>query len=673
VVTLPSILSSFLVGKSNKWLTPNTEDALAELLCRRFFVPDSDAFRESMSGALLELTYAWNWEQYGTMTPTEAAAAFLDIYNQYALESACEVLVPAPYWDDDNGDDTDIELPADEQDWWGELVDGLFQTRIEDWIVAAGFLAVTGSPSAAVKFLVAAPKFRLLIQAGEWGRIIKILIDGVEYVSELDTYSPVDAVLSVDVIVPPSMLFAVSDASDTHELIIAATDAHNEAAVPIDGEFQMRIIRKQLTESEVGVSTILRQNPENSCQMQYSIDDGDTWSLAYDFSLCVPNFGETLINIGTGNTVIINPAAPTETFTSQPGDTDEQKQARVDGLCYASQTIVAGMMQAAFFACDGTATGLNLGGLVLGIITIVLVGVEIVSAGSLTALLMAAFAALLEIAGQVQALDCNAYLDPDTANIMTCLVFQNLMNKGVTLANFRQAFSNFECLTGDAHDVASVLNSMLQSPSQGQALFDNFLNALAGAQSAALQGATLPSCICDDETWCYMANFQTGQQDWIAIAAPEQGIAAIYVAGCGFRSLPYEGTVATASWVNQWDCSSALSAGLNIEREFYVPNGCVVTEATLRFNSVAGGVGLEGQRVLIDGSACFVNDLTPGGGHFDFVVEMGGLTEGTHTLNFGAADNGGGAQLDIYALELRGTGVSLFGYCNNCDPPDPCS
>lgn len=34
---------------------------------------------------------------------------------------------------------------------------------------------------------------------------------------------------------------------------------------------------------------ILRQNPDNACQLQQSQDGGDTWSLAFDYSLCANN------------------------------------------------------------------------------------------------------------------------------------------------------------------------------------------------------------------------------------------------------------------------------------------------------------------------------------------------------------------------------------------------
>src|SRR5690606_1030962 len=34
---------------------------------------------------------------------------------------------------------------------------------------------------------------------------------------------------------------------------------------------------------------MLRQNPENPCQLQQSLDGGESWVLAFDYSLCTPN------------------------------------------------------------------------------------------------------------------------------------------------------------------------------------------------------------------------------------------------------------------------------------------------------------------------------------------------------------------------------------------------
>lgn len=48
----------------------------------------------------------------------------------------------------------------------------------------------------------------------------------------------------------------------------------------------------------MGCRTIFRQNPANDCQLQYSTDNGDTWDLAFDYSLCL-NEGNEIANYYT--------------------------------------------------------------------------------------------------------------------------------------------------------------------------------------------------------------------------------------------------------------------------------------------------------------------------------------------------------------------------------------
>jgi len=78
------------------YLTPNS--GATETQCRSVVVPIDDQllFLAAVSGALLELTYEWNWEQYGDMTPAEAAETMLQLYVNYA-DTSCSDLCALPY------------------------------------------------------------------------------------------------------------------------------------------------------------------------------------------------------------------------------------------------------------------------------------------------------------------------------------------------------------------------------------------------------------------------------------------------------------------------------------------------------------------------------------------------------------------------------------------------
>ena len=204
-------------SKPRAWLTPDSDDALADLVCKRILVPDSPAFRESVSGALLELTHSWNWEQYGTMTPDEAALAMLEIYNDYMLNGECGTSeVPTPFWD--SGDDLDDEnTPALEQ-WYGYVdePDGdpaelTFFENAAIWTIT-GLLAISGNVGAAILFNTTAPRFHLAIRAGDVGEIIRILFDDEEK-ARVNTgdYSP-NEVIRVPIVGDPDIA--------THDLMI---------------------------------------------------------------------------------------------------------------------------------------------------------------------------------------------------------------------------------------------------------------------------------------------------------------------------------------------------------------------------------------------------------------------------------------------------------------------
>lgn len=51
-------------------------------------MPDDPAFMAALNGAMLELTYPWNWEQFGALTPDEMAQEFINVYGEFA-DSVC--------------------------------------------------------------------------------------------------------------------------------------------------------------------------------------------------------------------------------------------------------------------------------------------------------------------------------------------------------------------------------------------------------------------------------------------------------------------------------------------------------------------------------------------------------------------------------------------------------
>lgn len=75
----------------NRWLTP--DDAPAALASRCIFIPDAVDWIAIVAGALLPLTYPWNFEQFGTATPEETAEAFAVMFDGFSFNTGvCRVI-----------------------------------------------------------------------------------------------------------------------------------------------------------------------------------------------------------------------------------------------------------------------------------------------------------------------------------------------------------------------------------------------------------------------------------------------------------------------------------------------------------------------------------------------------------------------------------------------------
>jgi len=73
------------------WLTPDT--APGPIAARCLLIPDSPDWLAIVSGALLPLIYAYNFEQFGTATPDETAAVFAVMFDNFSFNiGVCRVI-----------------------------------------------------------------------------------------------------------------------------------------------------------------------------------------------------------------------------------------------------------------------------------------------------------------------------------------------------------------------------------------------------------------------------------------------------------------------------------------------------------------------------------------------------------------------------------------------------
>lgn len=142
---------------------------------------------EAVGGALALLGEDENWEQFGDMTVEETTQIMREMLIRW-YDDACEpATVDTPYWDD--ASDVDDELSDVEQPWYGKVENASVPpdelTFIEDatiWIFT-GLLAVATVEAAfvpAIAFRTIAPKFVVAIRTGDFGRIIRLFVDGSE-------------------------------------------------------------------------------------------------------------------------------------------------------------------------------------------------------------------------------------------------------------------------------------------------------------------------------------------------------------------------------------------------------------------------------------------------------------------------------------------------------------
>lgn len=253
---------------------PTPDSLPEETVCRIFTLPADVLFLGAFMGALEYLTDPEHWQAVGSVSPEDSAQAIfnaIDAAYTLAEDGVCSAIVPAPYWDEDSGDDADDEAPATDQPWYGELVaEGTtWREQVGIWAISA-FVAIAATPAAAIAFLPFANRFVLAFKQHSAGAIIKVLIDGVEMVTA-DTYAPTDGILNVPISLPAPMGFRALDASPP-VLWVVMTDEVNPAVI---GPASMQVIRKRLDVTDITPSN-LRWNSDCDC-VQQTPDMGSTW------------------------------------------------------------------------------------------------------------------------------------------------------------------------------------------------------------------------------------------------------------------------------------------------------------------------------------------------------------------------------------------------------------
>jgi len=132
-------------------------------------------------GALDQLMLFSTWEG----TADEIKLAVDRAANLKSLFGTDQTLIPAPYWDD--ASDNEIEMPSDDQIWYGEVTDWLapvdslnFEQNIALWALT-GFVAYAAGVGSAIFFRTTAKRFIIAIESADVEQIIRIVIDSASF------------------------------------------------------------------------------------------------------------------------------------------------------------------------------------------------------------------------------------------------------------------------------------------------------------------------------------------------------------------------------------------------------------------------------------------------------------------------------------------------------------
>jgi hypothetical protein len=242
------------------YLTPDSIPS--GVFCRTLGIPNDPTWTALVDGALTPLMEPDAWRKLGALTPQECADAWRAmLYASWQGALDCDT-VPAPFWDEDSGDDTPTEAPASTQDWYGRW-DGETFLESVSYVFLSSFLASLIGAQAAIKYLTIPRAFRVLIRQNPHGANLLLFLDGGLY-KVINGYSPVDKIAEFLIASPGSELMLVVDSTHDPD---STPNAH--------GDYVVDVIRTRLTSDDV-VPPFTRYDGTPPVY-QTSYDDGVTY------------------------------------------------------------------------------------------------------------------------------------------------------------------------------------------------------------------------------------------------------------------------------------------------------------------------------------------------------------------------------------------------------------
>lgn len=265
----------------------------------------------------------------------------------------------------------------------------------------------------------------------------------------------------------------------------------------------------------------LRQNPDDPCELQISYDDGQTWELAFDYSLCQR---PTVIDFDAAiefNTQIVNDNDVYQgdiiNITNNWGYGDENDVYRDEAMCWASRQFVDLMCDFAIrqlraeaaeekddlqFAADIQTGMAFVGGLMVGFSVFP-------PALAVGAIALAIGAIGTNIIAQLTSADVSDFQDDDAKEAVACRIYDLMKGATPTFTAWRDALDGHS-FSGAAGAIADVCYVAMQS----EDAFVQWLKLMADMIGVSQTGANL-GCPC--EGWCYLWEFTGDLLGWTLI------------------------------------------------------------------------------------------------------------------------------------------------------------
>jgi len=403
---------------------------------------------------------------------------------------------------------------------------------------------------------------------------------------------------------------------------------------------------------------LLRQNPDDACLLEQSVDGGGTWTEAFDFGKCIPPATQTILDqVGSlyNNGWQASPYAPTDTWTHSDGDTSARSEQRAAALCYAAKITVE-------LACESYIAGLDLA---YTLTTLAQVATAIgapfaaILTGPVITGMLVAFMeiALAEVQNSIEG-DREVLTDPNIRAWLACTLYQQMSGRPVTENSFGSAFDeDFTCRSTDEQRAASIMDALFSNPEPQARYFKAFSDLVAEALLAE-QSNLLDTCSCPTATWTYCLPLDRWWS-WSERIDPFEYRCDHLVSG-----VPEASELIDLDGSPVWNCGASSGyRALARMIHFYVPSTTTITEVHFSQIATLGTPIDDGYwKQIRANDECFGCSSC-----FGAPITLTGLSISGSDLNLMVTIlNGGGLtdNMGISQIKISGTGVPMFGGCN---------